>query len=75
MAASPNPPPATCPRCGGIRVKLCGQSISYSPETHRDQPLSERELYTFAFQCECGMGFTFTATHSDLHDADSNDAR
>ena len=49
-----------CPRCGGTNVTFCGKSVQYRPESRRNQPLSEREIHTFAYQCECGMGFTQT---------------
>jgi len=43
-----------------MNVNLCGQSVEYAPEKRPAQPLEERELLTFAYQCECGLGFTQT---------------
>jgi len=57
------PPP--CPRCGGTKVSLCGQSLQYGPEQRPDQPLRERELLTLAYHCECGLGFTQTIAPND----------
>jgi hypothetical protein len=49
-----------CPKCGGDRVKLCGQSVEYGPEEWLGQTRKERELQTLAYQCGCGMAFTHT---------------
>jgi hypothetical protein len=54
-----------CPRCGRNDVKLCGQSLQYSPEQWTGQPLQERELHTLAYQCECGLAFTQTIKRDD----------
>ena len=54
-----------CPRCGRTNVHLCGQSLQYGPEQRPDQPLRERELLTFAYQCECGLAFTQTSGSSE----------
>ena len=58
--SNPDPKQPVCPRCGGSRVTLCGESVEYGPEERPNQPLEERELHTLAYQCDCGMGFTTT---------------
>jgi len=47
-----------CPRCGRTNLSVCGESVQYRPEERPNQPLSEREVRTIAYQCECGLGFT-----------------
>jgi hypothetical protein len=47
-----------CPRCGGTNLSVCGESVQYRREERPNQPLSEREVRTIAYQCECGLGFT-----------------
>jgi hypothetical protein len=47
-----------CPRCGSTNLSVCGESVQYRPEERPNQPLSEREVRTIAYQCECGLGFT-----------------
>lgn len=64
---SKHPP---CPRCGSIKVTLCGQSVQYRPEDRPEQPLSEREVHTSAYQCECGLGFTVTQAADAPPDAE-----
>lgn len=49
-----------CPKCGSNQVELCGQSLEYGPEEWLGQPLSDRQLCTLAYQCNCGMAFTHT---------------
>jgi hypothetical protein len=51
-------PAARCPRCGSTNVTLCGKSTEYGPEMRPGQPLEERERTTYAYKCECGLGFT-----------------
>ena len=62
----PAPASPCCPKCGSSRVTLCGQSLDYAPEERPGQPLHERELHAFAYQCECGLAFTQTVTGEDL---------
>jgi hypothetical protein len=54
------PEPPRCPRCGSTNVDLCGESVEYAPEERPGQPLEERRRKTFAYHCECGLGFTQT---------------
>lgn len=58
--SNPDSKQTVCPRCGSAKVTLCGESVQYAPEERPNQPLEEREQYTLAYQCECGMGFTKT---------------
>ncbi len=57
--------PPKCPRCGSVRINVCGQSVQYGPERRPGQPLEERELVTLAYQCECGLAFTQTISGGD----------
>jgi hypothetical protein len=59
MIQSDSEPPR-CPKCGGDRIQLCGQSVEYGPEEWLGQTLKERELQTLAYQCDCGLAFTHT---------------
>jgi hypothetical protein len=61
-----------CPRCGGVQLELCGESVSYRPATHPDEPLSDRELHTYAYRCQCGMAFTHMVRPSEKRDGDQS---
>jgi hypothetical protein len=56
----PDIKPPQCPRCGSTQLTLCGRSVEYASEQWPGQPLSQREVATLAYQCECGMAFTRT---------------
>jgi hypothetical protein len=57
-----------CPRCGGTNLSVCGESVQYRPEERPNQPLSEREVRTIAYKCECGLGFTATGKRDPATD-------
>jgi hypothetical protein len=63
----PNAPKIPCPTCGSKNVTLIGSHNERCCKPFTDGGASESEpAVTYAFQCECGVGFTETVRESEL---------
>jgi hypothetical protein len=55
------PPAPPCPNCGKLKSKAIAQHYDYPVD--KGAWNSEPRSITYAYQCQCGAGFTHTVKH------------